>query len=98
MRTMFYGWRIVAACMLFVTVSWSLGIFGMGVYIYALTSFQGFSVTTVSTAVTAAYILSALLSVSVGKTIAKNGPRLVVAVGAVAMATGVLLMPYCTEK
>lgn len=98
MRTMFYGWRIVAACMLFVTVSWSLGIFGMGVYIYALTSFQGFSVTTVSTAVTAAYILSALLSVSVGRTIAKNGPRLVVAVGAVAMATGVLLMPYCTEK
>lgn len=97
MKTMFYGWRIVAACMLWVTVSWSLGIFGMGVYIYALTSFQGFSVTTVSTAVTAAYVLSALLSVSVGKTIAKNGPRLVVAVGAIAMATGVSLMPYCTE-
>lgn len=98
MKTMFYGWRIVAACMLWVTVSWSLGIFGMGVYIYALTKFQGFTVTTVSTAVTAAYVLSALLSVSVGKTIAKHGPRWVVAVGAIAMATGIWLMPYCTEK
>lgn len=97
MKTVFYGWRIVAACMLLVTVSWSLGIFGMGVYIYALTKFQGFSVTTVSTGVTAAYVLGALLSVSVGKTIARNGPRWVVAFGSLAMATGVSLMPYCSE-
>jgi hypothetical protein len=46
----FHGWRIVGACMLFVTISWSLGIFGMGVYIHALTGGQGFSVSTVSTA------------------------------------------------
>ncbi len=98
MKTVFYGWRIVAACMLLVTVSWSLGIFGMGVYIYGLTKFQGFSVTTVSAGVTAAYVLGALLSVSVGKTIASKGPRWVVAVGSLAMATGVSLMPFCTEK
>jgi len=97
MKTAFYGWRIVAACMLLVTVSWSLGIFGMGVYIYALTKFQGFSVTTVSTGVTAAYVLGALLSVSIGKTIARKGPRWVVAFGSLAMATGVSLMPYCTQ-
>ena len=72
MKTVFYGWRIVAACMLLVTVSWSLGIFGMGVYIYGLTQFQGFSITTVSAGVTAAYVLGALLSVSVGKTIASK--------------------------
>lgn len=98
MKTMFYGWWIVAACMLLATVSWSLGIFGMGVYIYALTTLQGFSVTTVSTGVTVAYMLGALLSVSVGKTIARKGPQWVVAFGAFAMGTGVSLMPYCTEK
>jgi len=57
MKDVFYGWRIVAACMLCVTISWSLGIFGMGVYIYALTRFQGFSVSLVSAGVTAAYVL-----------------------------------------
>ena len=68
----FHGWRIVGACMLFVTISWSLDIFGMGVYIHALTSGQGFSVSTVSTAVTTAYVVSALLMVSVGRFIARR--------------------------
>lgn len=98
MKNMFYGWRIVAVCMLLVTVSWSLGIFGMGVYIYALTNFQGFTVTTVSTGVTAAYILGAMLSVKVGKIISCNGPHRVVAFGSLAMATGVSLMPFATES
>lgn len=98
MKPTFYGWWIVTACMMCVTISWSLGIFGMGVYIYAMTSFQGFSVSTVSAGVTAAYVLGALLSVRVGRTIAKNGPRGVIATGAVAMASGVALMPFCTQN
>lgn len=84
--------------MLLVTVSWSLGIFGMGVYIYALTKFQGFSVTTVSTGVTAAYVLGAILLVRVGRTISQKGSRIVVAFGSLAMASGVSLFPYCTEN
>lgn len=97
MKSMFYGWRIVAACMLFVTISWSLGAFGMGVYIYALTDRLGFSISTVSTAVTSAYIVSALLMVSVGRFIARRGPRSVVAIGVLAMALGVAAMPHCQE-
>lgn len=94
----FYGWRIVAACMAFVTVSWSLGIFGMGVYVYALTESRGFSISTISTAVTSAYIVSALLMVSVGRFIASHGPRPVVAVGVLAMTAGVAAMPYCQQS
>lgn len=97
MKTAFYGWRIVIACMLWVTVSWSLGIFGMGVYVYALTSGQGFSIATVSTAVTTAYVVSAVLMVSVGRLIARRGPRPVVAAGVLAMALGVAALPYCQQ-
>lgn len=97
MKAAFYGWRIVIACMLFVTVSWSLGTFGMGVYVYALTSKQGFSISTVSTAVTTAYAFSAVLMVSVGRLIARRGPRPVVAAGALAMASGVAALPYCQQ-
>jgi len=47
--------------MAFVTVSWSLGVFGMGVYVHALADSRGFSIGTVSMAVTSAYIVSALM-------------------------------------
>jgi len=91
------AWRIVAACMLLVTVSWSLGTFGMGVYVYALTDSRGFSITAVSAAVTAAYMVSAALMISVGRCIMRWGPRLVVAIGALAMATGVMAIAYCQQ-
>ncbi|NLD69413.1 MAG: MFS transporter [Limnobacter sp.] len=97
MTPAFYGWRIVGACMLFATVSWSLGIFGMGVYIHALTATQGFSISTVSAAVTTAYVVSALLMVGVGRSIARWGPRSVVAAGVLAMAAAVALMPWCRQ-
>ena len=96
-KSPFYGWRVVAACMAFVTVSWSLGTFGMGVYVYALTTSRGFSISTISTAVTTAYIVSALLMVSVGRFIARRGARPVVAIGVVAMAAGVASMAYCQQ-
>ncbi len=97
MKPMFYGWWIVAACTLLVTISWSLGIFGMGVYVYALTDTRGFSIGTVSAGVTTAFVFSALLMVSVGRAITRRGPRLVVATGGLAMALAVGLMPYCRE-
>ena len=93
----FHGWRIVAACMLLATVSWSLGIFGMGVYVFALTGRQGFSVSTVSTAITGAYVVSALLMMAVGRCIARRGSRPVVAAGALAMALGVAALPHCRQ-
>jgi len=79
------------------TVSWSLGVFGMGVYVHALTDSRGFSISTVSAAVTTAFMVCAVLMVSVGRLIVRRGPRLVVAMGALAMAVGVAVMPYCQQ-
>jgi len=97
MSSTFYGRWIVFACMLFVTISWSLGTFGMGVYVYALTSGGVFSISTVSTAVTTAYVTSAMLMLSVGRFISRRGSRPVVAFGALAMASAVAALPYCNQ-
>ncbi len=96
---MFYGWWMVLACMSFATVCWSLGTFGMSVYVFALSHGQAgsvtFSVATVSTAVTTAYLVSAGLMLVVGSAAARFGPRPLVAFGAVALAVGVSLLPLC---
>jgi len=94
-QAQFYGWRIVAACAVLVTISWSLGIYGVGVYIYALAESRGFSIGALSAAVTATYIMGALMMVIVGRTVARRGARLVVTLGALAMAAGVALIPWC---
>ena len=96
---MFYGWWMVLACMSFATVCWSLGTFGMSVYVFALSHGQAgsvtFSVATVSTAVTTAYLVSAGLMLVVGSAAARFGPRPLVAFGAIALAVGVSLLPLC---
>lgn len=93
----FYGWRIVAACMVMATVSWSFGVFGMGVYVYVLTTEQAFSITTVSTAITAAFMVSASLMVTVGRLVARYGPKPVVGTGICIMALALALMPHCED-
>ena len=93
----FYGWRMVAACVVLATVGWSLGVFGMGVYVFALTTTKSFSVTTVSTAITTGFVVSASLMVGVGRLVARYGPKPVVAAGIVAMASAVTTMAHCEE-
>ncbi|ARU03821.1 hypothetical protein CCO03_03205 [Comamonas serinivorans] len=95
----FYGWWIVLACMTFATVCWSLGTFGMSVYVFALSETDGgaarFPVATVSTAVTLAYLVSAALMVGVGSVSARHGTRPVVAFGAGVLALAMCALPQC---
>lgn len=93
----FYGWRIVAACMVIATVSWSLGIYGMGVYVYALATEKGFSISTVSTAVTCAFVVSASLMVVIGRLIARFGSRPIVSTGILVMALAITAMSRAQE-
>jgi MFS family permease len=88
----FYGWWIVAACLLIAILSWGLGIFGVGVSLYAITQTRGLSIGAVSTAFTVSAILSAIASFFVGPAIDRYGPRLVMTVGAIVMAAGLALI------
>ncbi|HMN79765.1 MAG TPA: MFS transporter [Burkholderiaceae bacterium] len=93
----FYGWRMVAACMVIATLSWTLGVFGVSVYLYAITTLRGWSTGLVSSAVTVFYLVGACLSMPVGSLIGRRGPRAVITTGAFAMGGGVAVLGQVTE-
>jgi len=87
---LFYGWWIVAACLIAALVGNALGLFGAGVYLHEVVAANGWTTSLVSGAITMFYILSALLLIPVGHAIRHFGPRPIVAVAAVALALGVI--------
>jgi MFS family permease len=92
----FYGWWIVAACMLSALVGNALGLFGAGVYLHEAVTANGWTTGLVSGAVTLFYVVSALLLIPVGSGIKRYGPRPIIALGGVALAAGVIEIGHAT--
>ncbi len=92
----FYGWWIVAACMLAALVGNALGLFGAGVYLHEVVTANGWTTGLVSGAVTLFYLVSALLLIPVGGGIKRYGPRPVIALGGIALAGGVIEIGHAT--
>src|SRR5690606_25575820 len=92
----FYGWWMVAACLLIATLAWTLGVFGVSAYLYAITRLQGWSIGVVSSSITMFYLTSACLSIPVGSLVGRKGPRGVFTIGALAMGTSVILLGRVT--
>jgi MFS family permease len=92
----FYGWWMVAACLLIATLAWTLGVFGVSAYLYAITRLQGWSIGVVSSSITMFYLTSACLSMPVGSLVGRKGPRGVFTIGALAMGTSVILLGRVT--
>jgi len=67
----------------------ALGLYGVGVYLHAVTDAKGWSISLVSGGVTLFYVVSALLLVLVGTSISCFGSKPVIGLGALAMAAGV---------
>ena len=97
MSRLFYGWRIVAACLVAAMFANALGLFGAGVYLHVLIASKGWSTGTISSSITLFYVTSALLLVPVGGIIGRAGPRPIFAVGAVALAAGVAAIGQVTQ-
>ncbi|MGR3743670.1 MAG: MFS transporter [Pseudooceanicola nanhaiensis] len=93
----FHGWWMVAGCLLVAVVGWSLGVFGMGVYIHALSEKRGFAIGLVSTAVTLSYLVTAVCLAGVGAAIVRFGPKRVIGAGAVVTALAVAGLAFCVE-
>jgi MFS family permease len=92
----FYGWWIVAACMLSALVGNALGLFGAGVYLREVVTAHGWTTGFVSGAVTLFYVVSALLLIPVGSGIKRHGPRPIIALGGIALAGGVIGIGHAT--
>ena len=88
---------MVAACLAVATVGWGLGLFGSSVYLHALARDKGWSIGLISGAITLYYIVSAPLLVWVGSSIARRGPRPIIAFGAAAMGLGVASLGWVSE-
>ncbi len=85
----FYGWWMVAACLLAALVGNALGLFGAGVYLHAVVMANGWPIALISGAVTLFYVVSAVLLIPIGSGIRRFGPRLTIGLGGIALALGV---------
>lgn len=94
---LFYGWWIVAVCLVAGLFGNALGLYGAGVYLRSIIGSKGWLPGAVSGAVTSFYLVSALLLVPVGSAISRCGPRPVMALGACAMAGGVAWIGHVAE-
>jgi MFS family permease len=91
------GWRVVIACFAMTFFGFGFGFYGHSVYLAALTIGDGsdaprIAVSTVSTAVTAYYLTAAVIMVLISDLVARLGPRLFAAIGAVMMGLSLLLI------
>lgn len=93
----FYGWWIVAALLVIAVMSWGLGIFGIGVYLHAIAQTRGWSVGSISSAITVSVLLSSVAAAFTGQAVGKYGPRPVMTLGAVLMAAGIFLTGRVSE-
>jgi len=94
MSRVFYGWRIVAVCLVASVFANALGLFGAGVYLHALVAQNGWPTGLVSGAITLFYVVSALLLIPVGGILGRFGPQPVFALGTAALAGGVAALGH----
>jgi MFS family permease len=86
----FYGWRVVGAAFVLAVFGWGLGFYGPPVYLHAVREARGWSLGLVSTAVTAHFLVGALVVANLPALHRRFGLPIVTKAGACALALGVL--------
>jgi len=98
MSKLYHGWLVVGAAFLVGMFGFGLGFYGPGIYLVGLRARHGWSTEELSSAITAYYLLgAALLFLIIGPLFDRWGARSVVTIGAVAMASGVVLLTLTTS-
>ena len=96
--TIYRGWLVVVAAFLIAMFGFGLGFYGPGIYLVALEARHGWSISELSSAITAYYVLgAALLFFVVGALFDRWGARAVVTIGTVAMACGIVLLTLASR-
>jgi MFS family permease len=86
----FFGWRVVAATFLLATFGWGVGFYGPPVFLYAVVARTGWPDALVSAAVTAHFLVGALVVGNLPRLYRALGVPRVTVLGAVLLALGVL--------
>jgi hypothetical protein len=85
----FYGWRVAGAAFIVAIFGWGLGFYGPPVYLHAVRETQGWSLPLVSTAVTAHFLIGAIVVANLPKLYGRFGVSSVTKAGALSLGTGV---------
>ena len=88
----FYGWWIVLAVFVMLTVSSGLGFYNLSVLLAALTSERGFSVSAVSATTALCFVVSGVSGLGIARWIQRSDPRWSIAASAVLCAVGILML------
>ena len=97
-RKLYWGWPVVAAAFLVATFGFGLGFYGPGIYLVALKARHGWSTGELSSAITMYYVFgAALLFFVVGPLFDRWGARIVVTIGTIAMACGLVALTLLTR-
>jgi hypothetical protein len=85
----FYGWRIVAAVFVLAAFGWGLGFYGPPIYLHFVREARGWSLPLVSTAMTAHFLIGAIVVANLPRLYQRYGVPAVTKVGSIALAAGV---------
>jgi hypothetical protein len=85
----FYGWRVVGAAFVLAVFGWGIGFYGLPVYLEAIHRDRGWSVTVVSAAVTAHFVLGAVVVANLPRFYRRFGVANITKAGAALLAVGV---------
>lgn len=94
---LFYGWYVVAAVFVIMTVTAGLGFYNLSIYLKAFVAERGFSVSATSAATACFFAASGLAGLGVAAFIDRYDPRWAITAGAVIAATATLGAGHVTE-
>ncbi len=78
-------------------VAWAFALYGPSVYLSALSQARGWPIGQISTALTISFLVNALSIGFVGSILGRHGPRIIMSIGALIMATGLVLIGQISE-
>src|ERR1700754_3607120 len=85
----FYGWRVAGGAITVAIFGWGLGFYGPPVSLHAVREMRGWSLALVSTAVTAHFLIGAIVVANLPKLYRRFGVSAVTKAGALGLGTGV---------
>ena len=93
----FYGWWVVAAVLVMLSVASGLGFYNLTVFLEALSRERGFSISSASGATALFFAVAGLAGVGVASLVSRYDPRLTIAGGAVVAAAALALLGQVGE-
>lgn len=95
-RGLFYGWYVVAATMVVMTVASGLGFYNLSVYLKAFVAHGGFSVSSASAATACFFIASGITGIGVAALIERYDIRWMLTAGALICSLAMFAAGYVT--